>query len=166
MVERETIIDKMRLDYEGIFSVAELYKMIDEWFEEKNYDKREIKNVERVSHDSKYIEIEIMPWKKISDYAKYELRLRFFMTDIKDVEVDKDGVKVKLNQGKLQIVFDAYLTTDYEGRWEGKPWFFFIRTVWDKYVYAPFQSGFQGGVRKDCIELRDRIKALLNLNRF
>jgi hypothetical protein len=166
MSEREVILDKVRLNYEGLFSIPDLYRTIDEWFEEKNYDKRELKNIERVSADGKYIEIELLPWKKVSDYAKNEIRLRIIMTNIKDVEVEKDGVKVKLNQGSLQIVFDGYLTTDYENRWEGKPVFFFLRTIFDKYFYRPFQSGFQSGVKRDVLELRDKIKALLNLQRF
>jgi hypothetical protein len=166
MAEREVIIDKLRLDYEGLFSLPELYKMIDEWFEEKNYDKREIKNVERVAQDGKYVEIEIMPWKKVSDYAKNEIRIRMFFSDIRDVEVEKDGVKVKLNQGKIQMVFDAYLTTDYENRWEAKPFFFFLRTIFDKYLYEPWQGGFQRGVRKDAMSLHDQIKSFLNLYRF
>jgi hypothetical protein len=166
MSEREVIVDKVRLSYEGLFSVADFYKMIDEFFEEKNYDKRELKNIERVSPEGKYIEIELLPWKKVSDYAKNEIRVRMMMSNIKDVEVEKDGVKVKLNQGNLQIVFDAYLTTDYENRWESKPYFFFLRTIFDKYLYRPFQSGFQQGVKSDFVELRDRIKAFLNLYRF
>ncbi|MFH0978093.1 MAG: hypothetical protein V1837_02205 [Candidatus Woesearchaeota archaeon] len=165
-MEREVIVDKMRFDYEGLFSIPELYKLIDEWFEDKNYDKREIRNIERVSQDGKFIEIEILPWKKVSDYAKNEIRLRMFMSEIKDMEVEKEGVKVKLNQGKLHIVFDGYLSTDYENRWEQKPMFFFLRTIFDKYLYEPFQSGFQAGVRKDVYALRDQIKSFLNLYRF
>lgn len=166
MAETEVVVDKLRLDYEGLFSVPELYKLIDEWFEEKNYDKKEIRNIERVSADGKYIELELLPWKKCSDYTKNELRLRIILSGIKDVEIERDKVKVKLNQGKVHIVFDGYLTTDYFNKWENKPVFYFIRSIFDRWVYQPFQSGFQRGVRSDVTELKDRIKAFLNLYRF
>src|SRR3989338_2059430 len=132
MAEREVVVDKMRLTYEGLFEVTELYKHIDEWFRSRGYDKRENKNIEKVTPDGKYIEIEIEPWKKLSEYARIVIKLRMIMTDVKDVEVEKDGIKVKQNQGKLQAVFDGLLETDYEHRWEGSPLFYFLRVIWDK----------------------------------
>ena len=39
--EIDIIVDKLRLQYEGLFSVKDLYYMIDEWSEERNYDRRE-----------------------------------------------------------------------------------------------------------------------------
>jgi len=165
-MERSVIVDKMRFDYEGLFSLPELYKLIDEWLEEKNYDKKELKNIERVSHDSKYVEIEILPWKKVSDYVKNEIHMHMFFSELKDVEIVKDGVKVKLNSGKIHIIFDGYLNTDYENRWEGKPIFFFLRTVFDKFLYKPWMSGFESGVKNDVNALRDRMKSFLNLYRF
>lgn len=166
MAERDIIVDKMRVTYEGLFSVTELYKMMDEWFEEKNYDKKELKNVENVTPEGKYIELLVEPWKKVTDYAKNVIRIRMIMTDIKDVEVEKDGVKVKLNQGKIQIVFDAYLETDYENRWEQKPTFFLIRTLFDKYFFKPFTKGFHTGVKADLNHLVTKIKSFLNLYRY
>ncbi len=166
MAEREVMLDKLRLTYEGLFSVAELYTMIDEWFREKGYDKRENKNIEVVDPDGKSIEIVIEPWKKVTDYAKNVIKIRIVMTHIKDVEVEKDGTKIKLNQGKVQFVFDAFLETDYESRWEGKPIFYFIRTVFDKYFYKPFTAGFQMGVKADTMDLHQRIKSFLNLYKF
>src|SRR3989338_6822438 len=127
MAERETLIDNYRVIYEGLFSVGDLYSLIDEYFEEKGYDKREKKNIERVSKEGKFIEIELEPWKKITDYAMSSIRVRMQMHDVKEVEVEKDGVKIKLNQGKVNIVISAYMTTDYENKWEAKPMFFFFR---------------------------------------
>ena len=166
MPERECLIHKMRLNYEGLFSVKDLYKLIDDWFHEKNYDKKEIKNIERVTPDGKFIEIELMPWKKVSDYAKNEIQVRMLLSDVKEVEIEKDGVKTKLNQGKVQVIFDAYLTTDYEGRWETKLIYYFLKTIWDKYIMHPWMSGHEVVCKNDTNDLRDRIKSFLNLYRF
>ena len=166
MPEREVIVDKLRLTYEGLFSVSDLYNLIDEWLRWKGYDKRENKNIEIVKPEGKYIEIEIEPWKKVTDYAKNVIKIKMQMFDIKNVEVEKDKTKLKLNQGKVQLVFDGYLETDYESRWEGQPVFYFIRTLFDKYFYKPFTSGFQKGVKDDLMHLHGQIKAFLNLYRF
>jgi hypothetical protein len=166
MPEREVVVDKLRLTYEGLFSVGELYKMIDEWFRWKGYDKRENKNIEVVKPEGKFIEIELEPWKKVTDYAKNVIKIRIQMNDIKEVEVEKDNTKLKLNQGRVHFVFDGFLETDYEARWEGKPIFYFIRTVFDKYFYKPFTAGFERGVKEDVMHLHGQIKAFLNLYRF
>ena len=78
----------------------------------------------------------------------------------------KNDVKVKLNSGKIQIVSDAYLETDYEHRWEGKPSFFFLRTIFDKYFFKPYTKGYQGNLLKDYNDLMGNIKSFLNLYRY
>lgn len=163
MSEREVLIDKMRLTYEGLFDVVELYKMIDRFFKEKGYDKREKHNSERVTAEGKFIELELEPWKKITDYAMNVIKLRIVMSDITEVVVKKGNVKVKLNKGKVKMVFDAYLETDYENRWEGKPLFFFLRTILDKFIFKPYTSGFRKNVMDDCNHLYNKVKAFLNL---
>ncbi len=163
MSEREVVIDKMRLTYEGLFDVVELYKLIDRFFKEKGYDKRERHNSERITPEGKFIELELEPWKKITDYAMNVIKLRIVMSDVTEVVVKKDNVKVRLNKGKINMVFDAYIETDYEHRWEGKPLFFFLRTIFDKYVFRPYTSGFRKNVIDDCNHLYNKIKAFLNL---
>ena len=166
MTEKKIVIDKLRLSYEGLFSVVELYKIIDTFLREKGYDKRERVHQERVLPEGKYIELEIEPWKKYTDYVKSEIRTRIIMKDVKEVEIERDKMKVRLNQGKVQFVFDGYLTTDYEGRWEQKPIFFFLRTIFDKYVYKIYTGKYEGQVIEDVNQLHARIKAFLNLYRY
>ena len=166
MAEKDYIVDKLRINYEGLFSISDLYSLIDNWLRTKGYDKRETKNMEIVKPDGKFIELLLEPWKGLTDYAKSIIRLRIQMSDIKDVEIERDNTKIKMNQGKINLVFDGILVTDYENTWEGKPFYYFIRTLYDKYFYKPFTSGFQNGVREDVIHLHSEIKAFLNLNRF
>ncbi len=166
MAEKYVVVDKLRLTYEGLFNVAELYKLIDSWTRTKSYDKQELKNVEKVRPEGKFIEIELYPWRKLSDYAVSQIRIRMIMTDVKEVEVERDGAKVKFNQGKVQIVFDGHLQTDYENRWESKPIFYFLRAVVDKYIYASYLAGYENIVRQDVNHLYTQVKAFLNLYRY
>lgn len=166
MAERKIIVDKLRLTYEGLFSVSELFKLIDIYFREKGYDKRERLNHEKVTPEGKLIILEIQPWKKYTDYVKSEIKIRIVMSNIKEVEVEREGVKIKLNQGKVQIVFDGHLTTDYENRWESKPFFYFLRTIFDKYIYRIYTDKYEGHVIEDVNQIHDRIKGFLNLYRY
>ena len=54
-----------------------------------------------------------------------------------------------MNQGKIDLVFDGILETDYENRWEGKPLFFFLRTLFDKYIFKPYTTGYQSNCVDD-----------------
>ncbi len=166
MAEREILVDKQRLQYEGLFNFSDLYAMIDEWFEYKGYDKREKKNIESIKPDGKYIEIEFEPWKKITDYAKSVIKVRMIANDMKVVEIERDGVKIKVNQGKLQFVFDVYLETDYENRWEQKPMFVFLRTLFDKYIFRTYTTSYQNEVLADFKDLHSQIRSFLNLYRM
>jgi hypothetical protein len=166
MAEKEKVIDELRLQYEGLFDINELYHTIDRWFREKQYDKREIKNVEFVKPEGKYVELWLMPWKKITDYAKIEIKIRLIIENLKEVEVEKDNHKVKMNQGTIKMVIDGFLTTDYENKWEGKPTYVFIRTLFDKFIYKGYTSRFKGQVSEDVNHFHTTLKSFLNLYRF
>ena len=166
MAERTVVIFDQRLTYTGLFSVAELYKIIDEFLWTKKWDKRENKNVETVTPEGKYIELDLEPWIKITDYVRLILKIRLYMSDIKEVEVTKDGRKMKLNQGKVQIIFDGYIETDYEHRWEQKPMLFFLRTLFDRYVFKSYMEKYAAKVTEDLNLLHTTIKSFLNLYRY
>lgn len=165
MAEREIIVDKQTIRYEGLFDFKELYKLIDTFFEDRNYDKREKKNIEVVKPEGKYVEIELQPWKKETDYFKNVIHMRILVHDMTEVEIERDKVKKKLNQGKLRIIISGMLETDYEHRWETKPLFFFIRTLFNKYIYRPFTMQYRGQCGKDVGDLVSQIKGFLNLYR-
>lgn len=167
MAEQEIVVDKERVDYEGIFSVAELYRLIDEWFLDKGYYRFEPRHVESAKPEGKFVELDLQPTKQLTDYAKSVLKIRVQLSNIKDVTVEgAEGVKQRLNQGKVHLVFTGVLETDYEGKWEGKPLFMFIRTVYDKYIYKTLTGGFQQTVRDDILQLKNNIAGFLNLHRY
>lgn len=166
MSEKRLIIDQLRLNYSGLFNLGDMFRTIDAWFYEKGYDRHEKKNEEQILPSGRFVEIELRPWKKTTDYAKNEIRLRIFVKDMKDVEVEKDGVKLRLQQGDIHMIFDAFLETDYENRWESKPMFYFFRALFDKFVFRVYTDKYEGVLVNDTHDLYNRIKAFLNLYRY
>jgi len=163
MVEREPIVEQQRVTYEGLFSMAELLRLIEDWQATKGYMTVEKKAIESVKEDGKYIEYWFAPFKKITDYVKFEVWIRILGSGLKEKEVIIDGKKQMLVEGKIQLVFDSYIETDWENRWETKPIFYFVRTIWDKYVYKPFLSGFRQDLHEDTMQIINQVKAFLNL---
>jgi hypothetical protein len=64
------------------------------------------------------------------------------------------------------MIFDAFLETDYEGRWENKPFYYFLRTIIDKYVFRVYTGKFVGNLEADTRDLHQRIKSFLNLYKY
>jgi len=95
-----------------------------------------------------------------------ELRREIARDEVSITVLDKDGVTIQLNKGKVNFVFDAYIETDYEHRWEGKPLFYFLRVIFDKYVFKPYTKGYEGNVMADLNELYASIKTFLNTHRI
>ena len=166
MSEKKLVIDQLKLTYEGLFDMTGLWRLIDAWFYEKGYDRWEHKNFEQVMATGKTIEIELLPWKKTTEYFKNTIRIRIKAKDVKDVEIEKKGVKLKLNQGKLMFIFDGYLESDYENKWEGKAVFFLIRTVFDKYFLRRTTDFYEKWLVNDLYDIHGRIQRFLNVYRY
>ena len=166
MAEKKLVVDQMKLTYDGIFDLNGLHRTIDGWFYEKGYDRYEQKNYEQVLPTGKDIEIELLPWKKTTDYFKNIIRIRIKFANVKDVEVEKQGVKMKLQQGRIMMIFDGYLESDYEHKWDAKPVFFFLRTIFDKYIFRGYFAKAEKWLVNDLFDVHGRIQRFLNVYRY
>ena len=108
MAEYNILVMDRMIEYTGLFDLPGLIKLLDRWFKERGYDKRETKNYEEVYEDHRQVTIEMLPYKKISDNVKFEMRLFMIFKNLQETEVEKDGKKVKLMKGTAQIFMDAY----------------------------------------------------------
>jgi hypothetical protein len=166
MVERLTLVNKHKVSYEGIFSLKELYITIDNLITKKGYNKKEIQNTEIVKKGGRYVTIRMEVWKKMADYANSVIQIKMMLQNIKDIEIEKEGIKISANQGKAEIIFDAYIENDFEHKWENTPGFFFVRILFDKYIFKPFTTNYQAKVITDYKEFLNEITAVLNLNKY
>lgn len=166
MVERQIIVDNTRLNYSGIFDPKGVMKVITDWVTDKTYFMIEVSHIESLTDEGKFAEIKLEPFKKLTDYAKSTIRIRITIDKAKDTIIEKDGKKMKLYDGTIKFLFDGLLDTDYEERWEGKPIFYFLRIIFEKYIYAPFISNFRKQVTEDLNILRTNLKSYLNLYKF
>ncbi|MFP4524031.1 MAG: hypothetical protein ACLFO2_01765 [Candidatus Woesearchaeota archaeon] len=166
MAEFKTLVWLKPLRYSGLLDMKGLYKTIDKWLAENHYDKVESKNFEHVEEGHRQIILELMPYKKVSDYARIDLRIYVELTNLTEEVVTKGGVKQKYYRGDAFFSFDAFLVTDYEDHWETRPAYYFIRTLVDKFVYKGYMKRFQAEGKADCMALINEIKNYLNMERF
>ncbi|HIH39099.1 TPA: hypothetical protein HA219_00010 [Candidatus Woesearchaeota archaeon] len=165
-MERKLLVSDLNLGYEGLFDAADFFKLIDDWFRQNGYDKNEIKHVERVTEKGKFIDIEIMPIKEISTYARFEVNVRIIIKNLIETKVKKNKQEFKINKGELFVSIDVFLATDVKNRLESKPWQFFTRTLFNKYVNKDYINRMEKDVMNDVKNLHSELKAYLNLERY
>lgn len=161
MVEKKVIVDGLRLSYNGSFDVIEFYKKVEDWIRENGLEKETKKKLEHVIPKGKKIEWFIECWKNVADYAKTVVRMRALLNNVREVEVMKEGSKIKLNQGDVLIILDAFLETDIEGRWQQKPWFFFLSSLFDKFIWR-VKEKFDEPLRRETNDLHKTLTDFFN----
>src|SRR3989338_3408616 len=102
MAEKDQIT-KEKVEHSGLMDFKAFYSFASSWFKEENYDLEEEKYSENVSGNAKNINIEWKATKKLSDYFKQEMKIKFEVKELVDVEVEIDGKKRKTNKGKVLV---------------------------------------------------------------
>lgn len=165
MTEKQNV-GKTSVQYEGLFNVFELYKILDDWQKKNNYDKTEKETIEYVKPEGKYIELHLEPYRKESDYVKFVIKIDIVMEGVKDVVVEIDDEKKNMQEGKVAIDFEAWLETDYEETWSMRPGIYFLRILVDKYVYKIYTGKFSSKLKVEFNELASQVKSFLNLYKY
>jgi len=133
MVEKDKVFAG-KVKYVGIWSFKDVYRFVYDWFIDNDYDLTEKNYSEKVKPDGKEIEIKWEAMRKISDYFKFTIKADWRILGMTEVEVQKEGAKVKMNKGTIEIKFTAVLLKDYEQRWENTAFLKFLRGVYDRYI--------------------------------
>ena len=166
MSEKEFVARNLKIKQRSTFDMAELYKVMYRWFSRHNYDFQEKEYLEKQSGDSKQLEIGWYGARKISDYIKLHINVKFLVIGLKNTEVQVGNVKRKTNEGDVEMRFDAIVERDYEGKFEGNPTTKFLREFYDKYVIKSRLEGYEEQLHEEVYELMGEVKSFLNLFKF
>ncbi len=159
------IVDHEKIEYSGPLVVRDLFRMYDNFLFERGFDQKVDKDFEQNTPHGKFIEYQVNPWKKITDYGRYLIKIRTLGYDIVKVESVNNGRKTKADNGKIIIVIDGFVEYDYDHRWDGKPILFFLRTIYDYFVFKAYSERFEQMLVHDINHLKDHIEKFLNLYR-
>ena len=165
MAEKVAVISKS-ITYSGLFSVREIFKLIDGWLEQHGWDKIEASHKEIVAEKGKEINISLEPEKKENDYVKSILYIDITMTEVEDVVVKKGKKEISLNKGEVEISLDAKLVTDHEGKWVQSPLHMLAKAAYDKFIKKSEIDAFKEKLSKATTHLSEQIKAHLNLFQY
>ncbi len=157
-VEKRFVVDGMQLSYEGVFSIVEFYKKVEEWISSKGKEKDIKKRLEHVEPEGKKIEWDVEIWEDITEYARVIVRMRALFDGVEEVEIKRDKTKERLNKGRVLIVLDGILESETMGKWQQKPLYYFLRSLVDKFIHMFYTHRFDSRIVTDV----DSLHTLLN----
>lgn len=147
----------------GIFDFPELYRFCYTWLVDKDYWVVEDSYSEKIAPNGKEVEIEWTAKKKVTDYFAFNLKLMWRIVAMTDVEVEKEGKKMKMNKGIQDMKVSAILVKDYENNWEKNAFLKFLRGVYDRYIIRSRIEQFEDKIHAEADEFLAQVKAFLAL---
>lgn len=173
MVDKINVGSVRSLNFSGFFKANELYKMLRKYFADEGFDDWvELEHFEKQIKGKRQVEIYYMPRRKYSDYARVEVKILLEIQNLAPKEVTFEGKKVKLDEGDIDISFEPFLTTDYEGRWEGgaqkknKTDWFIIRYLMNKFILRMYTVKYEKLANKLVDEIYNKTKQYLNASKY
>jgi len=164
MAEKETIFSSI-IKYVGILSFPDFYKFCYEWIkEETGMDPlNEIKYEEKLKGDEKDIIVEWEGEKELTDYFRFDTKIKFEIRGLKSVEIVQSGKKIKTNQGDVKLTVKGILVRDYKGKFEMSAFNKFLRSIYEKWVIPARIEEYEVKIAGDCDEFLSQAKSYLDL---
>lgn len=163
MAEKEKLFSS-KIKYNGVLNFADFYKFCYEWLrDETGLLLSENKYVEKISGDSKNIDIEWNGYRNLTDYFRFEAKATFRVIGLTNVEIADGAKKTKTNKGSVELEIKGSLVRDYDGKFEKNAFQKFLRGIYEKFVIAARIEQFQEKINNDCDEFLAQAKAYLDL---
>ena len=163
MAEKENVI-KEKMEHSGVFSFPAFYSFAHAWFRQENYFVSEGRYSEKNSGTKKDILIEWMVSKDLSDYFKIEMKIKFVITDLTDVEVEIDGKKSNSNKGKIEAEITANIVRDLKSKWDMSAFTRFARDFYDRFIIPSQVFKIKMIIADDAKKFKEELKTFLELS--
>ena len=111
----------------------------------------------------KKIEVEWLGDKKLTDYFKFEAKIDIKAENLKEIEINQGGAKVKTNQGSVEVSIKGILVRDYAGKFETTAFKKFLRGIYEKWVITSTIGEYQGKISSASDTFLNQAKAYLDL---
>ncbi|HLD33785.1 MAG TPA: hypothetical protein VJB66_03590 [Candidatus Nanoarchaeia archaeon] len=167
MAQKLLVVNALKVKYKGVFKIEDLFRVLRECITARGYSYHEKRFEERVTEKGKDLFIELRPLKVKTAWTSLTMFLRIQMTNIREVHLEVDKITTTFQEGDLLITLDGWVTYGTRQRWGNKPVFYFIKSVFNKYVYQfPIERNLSGEVASDTSYLYNQLKAHLNLYQY
>lgn len=125
----------LRIKYKGLYDMDGLYLLIVQWIKARRMEFHETAYKHKVpSPMGAEQEISFTGEREVNEYVKFSLDVDMHLWDMTEVEVEKDGVKKKLTNARIEIVLSGNIELDYEEMWKQSNFFMKLRDWFYTYI--------------------------------
>ena len=163
MPEKDTVFSST-IKYEGVFSFKDFYQFCHDWLKEEiNLSISEELYEEKIKGETKDIIVKWVCDRKLTDYFKFEMEVKFTIRNLSNIEVVQEGMKIKTNKGQSKVKVQGILIRDYDGKFETTAHKKFLRSIYEKWVIPSRIEEMKDKIVGGCDEFLNQAKAYLDL---
>ncbi|MEK6857712.1 MAG: hypothetical protein AABX39_03950, partial [Nanoarchaeota archaeon] len=108
--------------HKGFLNIPELVKFVRGWLSSELYLFFETKHVHKSDED----EIEVYGKRKLNEYVQYTLYVEMKAEEISEVEIVKEGQKIKTQKGRIKVTVHGTMNLDWQKRFAGNKFLQYI----------------------------------------
>lgn len=162
----ESVLDApLYLRFTGVFDFEGLYRMMHAWLINKRFLFHEDRYKDKVyTPFGNELEIEWRAEKKVTEYVKEFIVIKFHLWDFAEVEIVKEGKKVKMTKSRMEIKFDAQLQLDYTEKFQNSGVFAqkLGEFYQNKVIYWDWRIKYADVLTYSMYDLHAKVKKYLN----
>lgn len=151
---------KGKIKQSANFDFRGIYEFIYDYLSDERWNLHESLYKEKSQGDTKELSIIWKGTKNISDYFRFEIGITFIIIGMKDVKVNIDGNEIKMQNGSIEIVFDAALVKDYKNKWDNG-FMKVLRETYDNYIIRNRIEDYEVKLYEEINEIIATIKSFL-----
>ncbi|MBP7708692.1 hypothetical protein KA107_03325 [Candidatus Pacearchaeota archaeon] len=159
----KSTVFEQTLKHKGYFNYSDLYTYCYNWLKDNRYGVSEDEYVEKIAGNGKEINITWVAKRKVTDYMREIITIKWKILGLTDAEVEINGKKEKTNKGDLGLKVAAEMERDYDAQWEKKPFWKIMRGVYDKYIIKTTADEYEDKLTGKGQSFVEEVKAYLNL---
>ena len=167
MPKEDTVVKENKVKFKGTFDLSLLYRKLRDWLIREKYSDPcqagERKYSEKIKPNGKQVEIVWESSKGFqAGYYKIVIKLSFFLDGINEVDVERNGRKIKLENGGIEIIFNSSIIRNADNKWNENSMMF---KLYERYIIRNQIEGVKIECYKDTNKLIAETKNFFNLYR-
>lgn len=115
-IEEKYVVNKMIVKHRGFYDQSKVIKAIFDWFKQNDFF-FEVKKYKLTGLTLKYT---FQGDKKVTEYLKWWMKCFLIVFQLEEVEIIKEGKKIKTNHGKFHAEIIGELEIDWQKRYREK----------------------------------------------
>lgn len=127
-------IPKQRVQYSGVFDWDSLYKLIVNWYKDRNFELAE--KAYKVKPGGSEIEVAWEGKREETSYVRFKVMTYIHIWDIQDVEIIDGSTRKKMSKARFLIDCSAQLELDWQSQYEKTKFLRGFREFFHRFIFS------------------------------